>query len=92
MSGRRGHAVLRDALPRKEEHVLLIRMTPIQRTLYREFVKEFLHNYRATNPLKFFAVCCKVGTLPASASSFFLKQQIYVEAPYGPCSLVLAAL
>ncbi|KAG0423324.1 hypothetical protein HPB47_000893 [Ixodes persulcatus] len=61
---RRGHAVLRDALPRKEEHVLLIRMTPIQRTLYREFVKEFLHNYRATNPLKFFAVCCKVWNHP----------------------------
>ncbi|KAL3187722.1 hypothetical protein MRX96_024748 [Rhipicephalus microplus] len=61
---RRGHAVLRDALPRKEEHVLLIRMTPIQRTLYREFVKEFLHNYRVTNPLKFFAVCCKVWNHP----------------------------
>ncbi|KAM7293611.1 helicase ARIP4 [Ixodes scapularis] len=39
-------------------------MTPIQRTLYREFVKEFLHNYRATNPLKFFAVCCKVWNHP----------------------------
>lgn len=61
---RRGHAVLRDALPKKEEHVLLIRMTPIQRTLYREFVKEFLHNYRVTNPLKFFAVCCKVWNHP----------------------------
>lgn len=61
---RRGHAVLRDVLPRKEEHVLLIRMTPIQRTLYKEFVKEFLHNYRVANPLKFFAVCCKVWNHP----------------------------
>lgn len=57
---RRGHSVLRAVLPKKEEHVLLIRMTPIQRQLYKCFVKDLLYVQQATNPLKLFAVCCKV--------------------------------
>ncbi|PRD31150.1 UNVERIFIED_CONTAM: rad54l2 [Trichonephila clavipes] len=56
---RRGHSVLRAVLPKKEEHVLLIRMTPIQRQLYKCFVKDLLYVQQATNPLKLFAVCCK---------------------------------
>ena len=37
---RRGHIVLRDSLPAKTEHVLFVRMTPIQRRLYRRFMEE----------------------------------------------------
>ncbi|XP_023219206.1 helicase ARIP4-like [Centruroides sculpturatus] len=61
---RRGHSVLQETLPRKEEHVLLIRMTPIQRTLYRTFVKNLIHVQNASNPLRLFAVCCKIWNHP----------------------------
>ncbi|GBM23057.1 Helicase ARIP4 [Araneus ventricosus] len=61
---RRGHSVLRAVLPKKEEHVLLIRMTPIQRQLYKCFVKDLLYVQQATNPLKLFAVCCKIWNHP----------------------------
>ena len=41
---RRGHIVLRDSLPAKTEHVLFVRMTPIQRRLYRRFMEELITN------------------------------------------------
>lgn len=61
---RRGHSVLQETLPRKEEHVLLIRMTSIQRTLYKTFVKNLIHVQNASNPLRLFAVCCKIWNHP----------------------------
>ena len=63
---RRGHGVLKLALPEKEEYVLLVRMSPIQRQLYREFmgiVEDGFSEVTNNNPLKAFAVCCKVSTL-----------------------------
>jgi RAD54-like protein 2 len=61
---RRGHAVLRQSLPPKTEHVLLLRMTPIQRRLYRAFMSELLDGDSVSNPLKAFAVCCKIWNHP----------------------------
>ena len=61
---RRGHSVLKIALPPKEEYVLLIKMSTIQRSLYREFMNTIsdhnLKQWATSNPLKAFAVCCKV--------------------------------
>ena len=57
---RRGHIVLKDSLPAKTEHVLFVRMTPIQRRLYRRFMEELITNRCVSNPLKAFAVCCKI--------------------------------
>lgn len=61
---RRGHDVLRDQLPSKEEHVILVRLSPIQRALYTEFMKRFReagnNGWLGLNPLKAFCVCCKV--------------------------------
>lgn len=68
---RRGHTVLQRALPSKEEFVLLVRMSPIQRTLYSKFMVSMtetgLQNWASNNPLKAFSVCCKV--MPASQGS-----------------------
>src|SRR6218665_2903894 len=62
---RRGHAVLQTALPVKEEYVLFIRMSPIQRKLYNEFMSSIRDSgltswSNSNNPIKAFSVCCKV--------------------------------
>ncbi len=56
--------MLRSALPEKEEYVILAKMAPIQRQLYDTFIntlkEEHMEGWANTNPLKAFAVCCKV--------------------------------
>ncbi|XP_076304273.1 helicase ARIP4-like isoform X2 [Tachypleus tridentatus] len=61
---RRGHLVLKSILPPKEEHVLLVRMTPIQRKLYNTLVRHLRLGNNVCNPLKFFAICCKIWNHP----------------------------
>uniref|UniRef100_A0A671TLV3 RAD54 like 2 n=1 Tax=Sparus aurata TaxID=8175 RepID=A0A671TLV3_SPAAU len=65
---RRGHDVLRDQLPSKEEHVLLVRLSPLQRALYTEFMNRFREagntGWLSLNPLKAFCVCCKIWNHP----------------------------
>ncbi|XP_075893334.1 helicase ARIP4 [Nelusetta ayraudi] len=65
---RRGHDVLRDQLPAKEEHVILVRLSPVQRALYTEFMKRFReagnNGWLGLNPLKAFCVCCKIWNHP----------------------------
>jgi len=60
--------VLRDQLPSKDEHVILVRLSPIQRALYTEFMKRFREagnsGWLGLNPLKAFCVCCKVRLFP----------------------------
>lgn len=58
---RRSHAVLQSTLPQKEEFVMLIRMTPLQRKLYDRFMNEVVRCTSVPNPLKAFAICCKVS-------------------------------
>ncbi|XP_053325165.1 helicase ARIP4 [Spea bombifrons] len=65
---RRGHTVLRAQLPSKEEHVILVRLSPIQRALYTEFMNRFRDagnsGWLGLNPLKAFCVCCKIWNHP----------------------------
>ncbi|KAJ8394833.1 hypothetical protein AAFF_G00041880 [Aldrovandia affinis] len=65
---RRGHDVLRTHLPSKEEHVLLVRLSPIQRALYTHFMTRFREagnsGWLGLNPLKAFCVCCKIWNHP----------------------------
>ncbi|XP_030583540.1 helicase ARIP4-like [Archocentrus centrarchus] len=65
---RRGHDVLRDQVPIKEEHVILVRLSPVQRALYTEFMKRFREagnsGWLGLNPLKAFCVCCKIWNHP----------------------------
>ncbi|ODM94892.1 Helicase ARIP4 [Orchesella cincta] len=65
---RRSHLVLRNALPQKEEWVFLVKLTPIQLKIYREFIRylrEDLDSDNASaNPIKAFAVCCKIWNHP----------------------------
>ncbi|XP_075993507.1 helicase ARIP4-like [Genypterus blacodes] len=65
---RRGHDVLKDQLPSKEEHVILVRLSPLQRALYTEFMARFREagnsGWLSLNPLKAFCVCCKIWNHP----------------------------
>nr|XP_057940254.1 helicase ARIP4-like isoform X2 [Doryrhamphus excisus] len=65
---RRGHDVLKDQLPCKEEHVILVRLSPLQRALYTEFMNRFREagntGWLSLNPLKAFCVCCKIWNHP----------------------------
>ncbi|XP_056895902.1 helicase ARIP4-like isoform X1 [Takifugu flavidus] len=65
---RRGHDVLRDQLPSKQEHVILVRLSPLQRALYTEFMNRFKEagntGWLSLNPLKAFSVCCKIWNHP----------------------------
>ena len=74
---RRGHTVLQQALPPKQEYIFLVRMSPIQRTLYREFMSSLqvqnLGSWASTNPLKAFAVCCKVKSFEWNLGTFYCK-------------------
>ncbi|KAJ3603212.1 hypothetical protein NHX12_030955 [Muraenolepis orangiensis] len=65
---RRGHDVLSDHLPSKVEHVMMVRLSPIQRALYTEFMNRFREagnsGWLGLNPLKAFCVCCKIWNHP----------------------------
>jgi len=60
--------VLRAALPHKEEYVILVRMSLIQRKLYNAFMTVIREGGLASwangnNPIKAFSVFCKVRQL-----------------------------
>ncbi|RXG58736.1 Helicase ARIP4 [Armadillidium vulgare] len=71
---RRGHSVLAKSLPLKQEHVLLCRMTRIQRTLYSAYMAELKVNKAVANPLKAFAICCKIWNHPDVLYNFVMRR------------------
>eukprot|EP00794_Sanderia_malayensis_P006071 gene6071-6773_t len=62
---RRGYSSLKRALPSKQEHVLMVRLSGVQEALYRRFV-ELMHEGfgEQLNPIKLFAVCSKIWNHP----------------------------
>ena len=70
---RRSHRVLRQSLPKKFEHVLLVSMSPLQRRLYATFIEDLLAQRSMANPLKAFAVCCKIWNHPDVLCKFLSK-------------------
>ena len=86
---RRGHIVLKDSLPKKTEHVLFVRMTDVQRRLYRRFMEELITNKCVSNPLKAFAVCCKIWNHPDVLYDYMNKREeddldVYQEDALSP--------
>ena len=74
---RRSHAVLKRALPEKSEKVFFVRLTPIQRTIYKRFMQELMFNKSVSNPLKAFAVCCKIWYHPDVFYNYISKLNLY---------------
>jgi len=87
---RRGHIVLRDSLPPKTEHVLCLRMTDTQRKLYRRFMEELITNRCVSNPLKAFAVCCKIWNHPDVLYNF-MKKKADIDLDWDSEELVLSS-
>nr|CAH8851351.1 unnamed protein product [Trichobilharzia regenti] len=65
---RRSHAVLKASLPPKTEIVLLIKLSPLQRTLYAAFMRSLGSSgplgWAQVNTLKTYAMCCKIWNHP----------------------------
>uniref|UniRef100_S4R9C0 RAD54 like 2 n=1 Tax=Petromyzon marinus TaxID=7757 RepID=S4R9C0_PETMA len=80
---RRGHNVLTATLPAKEEHVLLVRLSPIQRALYRHFMLRFQEagssGWLGSNPLKAYCVCCKIWNHPDILFEALQKESIAAD-------------
>ena len=59
---RRGHNVFHSILPDKEEHVLMVRLSPLQKALYKRLTDLTKEAYSdSLNPIKTFSLCCKVS-------------------------------
>ncbi|KAG1658684.1 Helicase ARIP4 [Nymphon striatum] len=61
---RRSHSVLKYSLPPKKEHVLIVRLSPLQRTLYTAFMEDLKSRKNIANPIKAFSVCIKICNHP----------------------------
>lgn len=72
---RRSHVVLQNSLPAKEEFVILVRMTSFQRNLYDVFMNDVVRTKAVPNPLKAFAVCCKIWNHPDVLYNFLKKRE-----------------
>ena len=73
---RRSHNVLKSTLPPKHEYVILVRMSKIQKTLYQTFMNQMVLNAFVTaNPLKAFAVCCKIWNHPDVLFNYIQKRE-----------------
>ncbi|TRZ01599.1 hypothetical protein DNTS_022958 [Danionella cerebrum] len=80
---RRGHDVLRHQLPPKDEHVILVRLSRLQRALYMEFMNRFREagnsGWLGLNPLKAFCVCCKIWNHPDVLYEALQKENLASE-------------
>jgi len=70
---RRSHTVLQLTLPQKYEYVILAKMTVFQRKLYDTFMTDVVRTKAFPNPLKAFAVCCKIWNHPDVLYNFLKK-------------------
>lgn len=66
---------MQKCLPEKLEYVILIRMTAFQRKLYNTFMNEVIRSKKVQNPLKAFAVCCKIWNHPDILYNFLKKRE-----------------
>ena len=69
---RRSQAVLTKCLPKKEEHIILVNMSPIQKELYNGFVEGLLGSVGHVNPIKGFHTCTKVSIFLAQSNLQFI--------------------
>lgn len=81
--------MLTSALPQKEEYVILVRMTTFQRLLYDTFMNEVVRTKAVPNPLKAFAVCCKVIIFNTSSRKSYKKLNQFCVVNLYPCQVAI---
>ena len=70
---RSDYTALRVALPPKQEHVIMVRMSKIQEAVYKKFLAVMQEGYGdQLNPIRIFAVCSKVRRKNFAFSEFGL--------------------
>lgn len=74
--------MLQKCLPEKLEYVILIRMTAYQRKLYNTFMNEVIRSKKVQNPLKAFAVCCKIWNHPDILYNFLKKREYDLDIDF----------
>ena len=67
------------SLPPKYELVFLLRLMPVQRRLYRRFMSDLKESGSVGNPLKAFAVCCKIWNHPDVLHYFLSEYSTFLE-------------
>ena len=70
------------SLPPKYEHVFLLRLMPVQRRLYRRFMSDLKESGNVGNPLKAFAVCCKIWNHPDVLHNFLSEYKIFLRSSF----------
>ncbi|KAL5289363.1 RAD54L2 family protein [Megaselia abdita] len=76
---RRSHMVLQKTLPNKQEYVILVRLSKYQRKLYEVFMNDVVRKKTVPNPLKAFAVCCKIWNHPDVLYNFLKTQDLDLD-------------
>ncbi|RMZ96326.1 helicase ARIP4-like isoform X1 [Brachionus plicatilis] len=63
---RRGHDVFICSLPKKHEFIIQTKLSPVQKELYLAFMQAIgaMNPGEKTNPLRTFAICCKIWNHP----------------------------
>jgi hypothetical protein len=63
---RRGHDVFLSSLPKKYEYIILLKLSAVQKELYLAFMESIgaMQPGEKVNPLRSFAICCKIWNHP----------------------------
>lgn len=59
--------------------MLLVRLTALQRQLYERFMNEVVRVAAVPNPLKAFAICCKVQLDPGKMTNMLVRGSVRVR-------------
>ena len=78
---RRGHDVFLSTLPKKFEYIILLKLSSIQRELYLSFMEAIgaTNQNERSNPLRSFAICCKLWNHPDVLHRFYLNKESDID-------------
>jgi len=78
---RRGHDVFLCSLPKKYEFIVSVKLSPIQKQLYIEFIRSIgaMNPNEKTNPLRSFAICCKIWNHPDVLYNFYTNKESEID-------------
>ena len=74
---RRGHDVFLSTLPKKYEYIILLKLSAIQREIYLAFMEAIgaMNSNERSNPLRSFAICCKIWNHPDVLHRFHVNKE-----------------
>ena len=78
---RRGHDVFFCTLPQKFEYIILLKLSSVQKELYLSFMESIgaMQPGEKINPLRSFAICCKIWNHPDVLHKFNLNKDLEID-------------